>query len=102
MDPKFAWRVVGHPSIKNIKKLNIPILISNYPIKKKPKMYTSHNILILFIFWIMPQHLHYYCIIIGKSNSLAAFEGDNGPSLESGAQLRIQIFYTIFCVYDKS
>lgn len=35
MDPKFAWRVVGHPSIKNIKKLNIPILISNYPIKKE-------------------------------------------------------------------
>lgn len=89
MDPKFAWRVVGHPSIKNIKKLNIPILISNYPIKKEAENVHKPQHLDFITFWIMPQHLHYYCIIIGKSSSLAAFEGDNGPSLESGAQLRI-------------
>ena len=59
MDPKFAGRVVGHPIIKNFKKnLNIPILISNYPIKKKAE--NVHK----------PQHLDFIYFLDHATTSL--------------------------------
>jgi hypothetical protein len=48
----------------------------------RPPPYLGYLIFFIFVHF----SINYYCII-GKSNSLAAFESNNGPSVQSNAQL---------------
>jgi hypothetical protein len=48
----------------------------------RPPPYLGYLIFLIFVH----LSINYYCNI-GKSNSLAAFESSNGPSVQSNAQL---------------